>query len=190
MNLGNPPGCAVELWFRRIARHYEQFWSIVRVFPILLNSLRLGSLSLKCLCRYRFDEHLLLSGINSKRIEDEPNGRANVIDALIVSPNGLLFELSIPDGSRNRRTSRGSHVRFHSRSVITEYPLFYLKTESLFIQKNLHFFFVSIMSSLNYQMLYTYIFNIHIFSINFFSTTFFIISKALMCYILIILARK
>lgn len=49
-------------------------------------------------------ERLLLSRINSKKIEDEPNGRANVIDALIVSSNGLLFELSILDGSRNRQT--------------------------------------------------------------------------------------
>lgn len=105
-------------------------------------SLRL--LSLKCLCRYRFDEHLLLSGINSKRIEDEPNGRAAVIDALIVSPNGLLFELSIPDGSRNRRTSRGSYIRFRSRSAAAERPLFnYLGTQSLFIPKNLHFSFTS-----------------------------------------------
>lgn len=79
--------------------------------------------SLKCLCRYRFDEHLLLSGINLNGIEDEPNGRADVIDALIVSLNGLLFELSIPDGSRNRPTSRGFYVRSRPRSAIADYVI-------------------------------------------------------------------
>lgn len=65
-------------------------------------------------------ERLLLSGINSKRIEDEPNGRADVIDALIISPNSLLFELSIPDGSRNRQTLRGFYVRSRSQNTIAD----------------------------------------------------------------------
>lgn len=49
------------------------------------------------------DERLPLSAINCRRIEDE--ARLDVIDALIVSPNGLLYQLSILDDSRNRWTS-------------------------------------------------------------------------------------
>ena len=114
-----------------ITNNFDLSWEPLRYDAFQLS----GSLSLKCLCRYRFDEHLLLSGINSKRIEDEPNGRANVIDALIVSPNGLLFELSIPKRFTQPTNVTRRLCKISLTSVITEHLSFNHLRMEWFIQK-------------------------------------------------------
>ena len=115
-----------------VTNNFDLSWESLRYGAFQFS----GSLSLKCLCRYRFDEHLLLSGINSL---EENWRRAKWVRQRNRCSNCFAERLIIWAIDPRRFTQPTNVTRrlckISLTSVITEHLSFNHLRMELFIQK-------------------------------------------------------